>query len=109
MEDSRHYLSVCKAKRVPENCSDCKKCVRTLLTLEILGQLDRYTEVFDLAKYRKVRSRFIANILARSDPLSGEIMKLAQRKGFKFAPSLHLAARLGLKNVLPGKHALKLN
>ena len=107
MAASRRYLCVCTAKHAPHNCSACNKCARTMLTLEILGKLDAYAEVFNLAKYRKIRSRFIANVIARSDPLSGEIVKLARERGFKFPPALRLAARLGLKNVLPGKRALK--
>jgi hypothetical protein len=107
LEASHRYLCVCTAKHAPNNCSVCKKCARTLLTLEILGQLDHYADTFNLEKYRKVRSRFIANVLSSSDPFSVEIVRLAKEKGFRFAPSLHLAARLGLKNLLPGKRALK--
>ncbi len=42
-------LDVCARGRMPPgNCSACIKCLRTLLTLEIAGVVDRYAPVFDL-------------------------------------------------------------
>ena len=40
------YLHVCTTK--PYNCSVCPKCKRTILSLEALGVLDRFREVFDV-------------------------------------------------------------
>lgn len=54
-DSSFEFLNVCVS---PENsmdgsnCSICYKCMRTQLTLDILGKLDLYDKVFDLEKYR---------------------------------------------------------
>ena len=54
---SRRYLDVCVRSSDGTNCSGCWKCARTLLTLEILGLLDQYDQVFDLDEYRRIRYR----------------------------------------------------
>jgi hypothetical protein len=105
--DSGRYLCVCTARHAPFNCSVCKKCARTMLTLEILGKLDMYSGVFDQAKYQKVRNRFIANVLARKDPLSDEIVQLAKEKNYKFPGWLWWVTQCGFKNALPGRKTLK--
>jgi hypothetical protein len=55
------HLNVCVTGEY--NCSCCFKCMRTLLTLEILGKIDAYANVFDLKKYASKRERYIAQIL----------------------------------------------
>jgi hypothetical protein len=45
------FLNVCNY--TAENCGRCNKCLRTLLTLEALGCIDRFHEVFNLDYYRK--------------------------------------------------------
>ena len=44
------------------NCSECIKCTRTLITLDFLGCLDKYRNLFDLNKYYKQRDALIMNI-----------------------------------------------
>lgn len=47
------------------NCGWCDKCLRTLLTIEILnggGDLGEYKEQFDLEKYYEHRNAFIAKV-----------------------------------------------
>lgn len=47
------------------NCGWCDKCLRTLLTIEILngvGDLGEYKEQFDLEKYYEYRNAFIAKV-----------------------------------------------
>ena len=62
-EPTWRHLNVCVKGCV--NCSKCYKCTRTMLTLDILGVLDRYAGVFDLSLYRKNKISHLANVLAR--------------------------------------------
>ncbi|KAA5822441.1 hypothetical protein FPF71_14955 [Algibacter amylolyticus] len=62
---SYNYLDVCldsfNAKTL--NCSKCEKCVRTMLSLELLGKIENYKNVFDLSVYKGVRDNFIGRLL----------------------------------------------
>src|SRR5690606_22797303 len=44
------------------NCSECFKCLRTLLTLDLYGKIDLYYAVFDIEKYLKNKKIYIAEI-----------------------------------------------
>ncbi|WP_081644465.1 hypothetical protein [Thioalkalivibrio sp. AKL19] len=57
---ARKGLDVCVTNEKGENCSRCEKCLRTLLCLEIIGTLDKFTEAFNLDIYNKHRIRYIA-------------------------------------------------
>lgn len=62
---AQKYLYVCAAdvynekydkgycKDTAPNCSECDKCMRTMLTLDLLGALDKFKFRFDLNKYMK--------------------------------------------------------
>jgi hypothetical protein len=55
-------LDVCVRDRVGGrfiNCGQCKKCVRTLFALEILGRVEQFAAVFDLDAWREVRASAI--------------------------------------------------
>lgn len=47
------------------NCSRCEKCLRTLVTLDVLGCLNEFDSIFDLAYYQKIRYLFIAKLLSQ--------------------------------------------
>lgn len=52
---SKKYLNVCcRNSDNPEvdekNCSECPKCNRTMVALDALGMLDKYSSVFDIKK-----------------------------------------------------------
>lgn len=47
------------------NCSRCEKCLRTLVTFDVLGCLVDFSSIFDIAYYRKVRHLFIAKLLSQ--------------------------------------------
>ena len=55
------YLDVCLFRN--ENCSMCEKCLRTLLTLDVLGKAHLYKNIFDLDLYRKNRSWYIGYMM----------------------------------------------
>ncbi len=55
-EPARKFLHVCLHK--PINCNTCSKCKRTLVTLDILGKLDNFKEVFDIGYYKNNRTMY---------------------------------------------------
>ena len=49
-----NYLDVCFNFR---NCGKCSKCYRTLLTLDLMGKVDKFSPVFDVDAYKRNKSR----------------------------------------------------
>jgi hypothetical protein len=49
----RKYLSVCWFTQNEKNCNTCSKCKRTLVILDYLGVLERFSESFDIEFYNK--------------------------------------------------------
>jgi hypothetical protein len=78
-----------------ENCSACLKCCRTLLTLELLGEIDKFDGLFDLEKYRKRRNVYIVSNVLRNgfDTLAHEIKEYADNIGYSFPIWQHLLAK----------------
>ena len=76
---TQRYLDVCWATQVAssishddrwlkektkKNCGWCDKCLRTLFTLELLGEdLQRYGELFDLSKYYSHKGAFVKTVI----------------------------------------------
>jgi len=87
LESSYRWLNVCWFPDTRgANCSVCLKCCRTLLSLEILSMLEKYRNVFDLDKYRKIRNGYVRHILRnRNAPLHREIIEYAKKVGFRFS------------------------
>jgi hypothetical protein len=59
------YLDVCldPMNAILINCSKCEKCVRTLISLEMIGKIDEYKNVFDLQTYYSKKDQFIGALL----------------------------------------------
>lgn len=56
---NRKYLD----DRTKMNCGWCSKCLRTLYTLELLGEdIGKYGDIFDLDKYYQHKQGFIENV-----------------------------------------------
>ena len=53
---ARKHLHSCMYSA--DNCSRCDKCARNLLSLDLLGKLDQFSEVYDVEFYRSHRSRY---------------------------------------------------
>ncbi|WP_173921750.1 hypothetical protein [Agromyces sp. Marseille-P2726] len=80
---ARQSLNVCTwLPAHGRNCSTCYKCLRTQLTLEIAGQLDAYSERFDLDAYRAVRGKFIDRVITINEPYHIEIREFAADLGY---------------------------
>lgn len=66
---AQKYLNVCLTQKDDDstNCGECEKCLRTLLPLEILGKLDAFANVFDVAAYKKISLKYKAQTVANAD------------------------------------------
>jgi len=85
---SYRSLDVCTQQRdeAPANCGVCYKCVRTLLTLELLGLIEKYRDVFDLPAYRQSKERSYLDLLCGVHGVYGEeILVLARDVGWRFS------------------------
>lgn len=87
------YLNVCIVDG--ENCGGCEKCVRTLLTLEVLGKLTEFSDVFNIDNYYKRREKYIARVIAyqKSDDYMQEIFDEMVKLRFKIPIYSKLAAQ----------------
>lgn len=96
------YLYVCAADIFNEkqgthfvkgdypNCSECLKCVRTLLTLDFLGILDKYADRFDLVKYRNNKEKYVFEVFRdfRDDHFKNELRNLILSTGYQLDKSM---------------------
>lgn len=85
-EPAGRYLNVC-IDHVDkwENCSACDKCLRTLLTLDVTGNLDKFDKIFDVNIYREKRDSYITSQMQKvdSDPFAAENINLAKSLGVR--------------------------
>ncbi|MCK9499272.1 MAG: hypothetical protein M0Q45_07180 [Bacteroidales bacterium] len=51
-------------KDTTPNCSECIKCKRTIITLDLLGKLEQYSTLFDFNKYQKYKDSLYVEVLA---------------------------------------------
>ncbi len=84
VKDSYDSLDVCVDPKSAGNCSQCWKCLRTMLTLDTAGLLEKYSNVFDIDIYKQEKANYIGKILYNNDPLLREIIHFANEKGYKF-------------------------
>ena len=65
--------------------------MRTQLTLELLGKLDKYDQVFDHEVYRKHRPDYLAQLASfKSDDFLQELRQLAKEKGYTYPLSSYI-------------------
>ena len=55
---ARKYLHVCTHDDGP-CCNTCEKCCRTIMTLDALGRLDDFRDIFDVDYYRRNRKWYL--------------------------------------------------
>lgn len=105
--ESYTNLNVCvgysKSENV-ENCSICSKCLRTEITLDLLGKLNLYNKIFDLEKYNKIKDKYIGYILysKKNNIFSNEIYELMLEKKHNIRLISHIYRLLYL-----GKYSIK--
>lgn len=83
---SHQHLDICTdamATNAEINCSKCEKCMRTQLTLDLLGNLELYESVFNLDTYFKRKKAFIISVInnTKTDPFNREIYSLLVKNG----------------------------
>lgn len=75
------------------NCGKCKKCIKTLATLDLGGHLNEFAHVFDIQKWRKDRSRMLSIVLASDDIFFREIVDFAEARGWIFPKSSRIFSK----------------
>ena len=108
----QRHLDVCAAHNAPHlfektrkiNCSQCLKCMPTQLTLEIMGLLEDFRQVFDLDIYRARRRNYAVDVLTRPDTYHTELIDFAREHGFDLhgiAGLRRYFSPLAIKNRMP--------
>ncbi len=105
----RSYLDVCyhdkENKTKYLNCSSCAKCIRTMTTLDVIGKLEDFGNVFDTELYNKSKSKYWADVKYRKiigkNPLSIEICDAAKKAGYHI-PIMHwfYFIKIGIRNQI---------
>ncbi len=95
-EDTYDNLHVCW--HGTNNCGQCKKCVRTLVALDVLGALEKYSKSFNLEHYYNNRESLIAEVvlLRKTDSFYMEIYKMMLESNFKM-PSKTVLTKTAIK------------
>lgn len=90
---ANRWLNVCVSPSSDgKNCSTCWKCCRTLLTLEMLGHLKDFEQVFSLDRWQKVKNGYLRRVLGdKKNLFLKEIRDYANMVGYSFKP-LHVIA-----------------
>ena len=67
-EIAQKYLNVC-VSHLPDasNFGHCPKCLRTLLPLEIMGKLDKFSRVFNVEQYKRNSFNYKVDCLQKYD------------------------------------------
>lgn len=75
---AQRYLDVCMDPLAAEgrNCSKCRKCLNTQVTLEVYGALQNFSAVFDLRAYRRWRSQYLGKLLRDKSAYAPDLKEL---------------------------------
>lgn len=83
-EPTYSIFDVCVHEASEENCSSCRKCMRTMLTLDIAGALHKYKKIFNLDKFHKRKDLYIAKTIRDGETFSQEVALFAKEKNYTF-------------------------
>lgn len=89
-EIAQKYLNVCINTIDDSNCSKCSKCMRTLIPLEAMGKLEKFTGVFDLGTYRKHKLHWKCYFAANSkkEGFANDISNYCIARGYPTPPAV---------------------
>ncbi len=62
---AQRYLTSCTNSY--DNCCRCDKCIRNIMTLDSIGRLDRFGEVYDISLYERFRDRYMWYLYSKRD------------------------------------------
>lgn len=103
LEISKSYLDVCVQPHnaiLPYiNCSYCWKCLRTQLTLSLIGKLNQYGKVFDISIFPQLKNLYLLECLTSREPLSIEVADFIRAGGLKVLRSVRLLAIITPKSL----------
>ncbi|SDX58361.1 hypothetical protein [Nitrosomonas oligotropha] len=103
-EPVHRYLNVCVGvQESHENCSVCAKCSRTLMTLDSIGRMNEFANLFDIKKYKKqAELRYVCQqvLLQHKDPFARASIKLAKENGVKLPSCLVCYIFISLINIV---------
>lgn len=87
------------------NCSCCQKCYWTLIPLEAMGKLDKFSQVFDLKVYKKKSKRAKWRFVALSGKLGMEtsVIRYAKQHHMKLPPKFLAAPARAIERALKRK------
>ena len=81
---AHQFLDVCINPTNSEktNCSKCYKCLRTQLSLELIGQLKYFGGVFNIHTFLENRERFIGEIILtrKKNPFNNELFSMLRER-----------------------------
>ncbi|WP_206747752.1 hypothetical protein, partial [Vibrio breoganii] len=63
------------------------------------GVIDHYSKAFDMRAYKNNRTKYLMLLLGKRDPLSSEILELANKKGFKFPILSSIGYYIGISHL----------
>jgi len=83
---AQKFLDVCFCFN---NCGQCSKCIRTLVTLDIIGKVDNFDSVFDVEEFKKSKVEAYYKIMKAKDGdskndnaiFARELYRMAKEKG----------------------------
>lgn len=72
------------------NCTRCDKCLRTAITLDILGVLHQYDNLFDLDYFRKMKGNYIYQVLTEKNHNTyyQEIAELMEKEHYEIPKNI---------------------
>ena len=81
---------------ITTNCSKCFKCIRTMTYLDVIGELEKYRNVFDLNIYKKKKDRYLGNLLymkyRANNVFSKELFEEARKRNYKLNKKIYYYA-----------------
>lgn len=96
--EAEKYLNVCVwPKADGKNCSFCWKCCRTLFTLELVDDIEKYAAVFNLPKWRWAKKWYISEEILNpknTNEFNEEIREVLKQKGITFSFKQRLLGHL---------------
>lgn len=80
----KNNLFVCNYEN-GHNCSECDKCMRTMMELYADGCIEEYKNIFNLNKFNRNRKRYICKMQYRKSTFDKEILSLLKKSHIKIS------------------------
>lgn len=91
---AQKYLDVCFCFN---SCGKCSKCIRTLVTLDIIGKVDQFREIFDVDDFKKHKAEAYFEILKTKDGDAKEDNAVFAKDLYRMATSKGLIPRKSIE------------